>query len=94
MKILTRAFLTSIAVIGLGACETINEDRFASVACNDLKQLMAAENLAALSQTPETGLYRTRNDRENRDALNVLDMSDKDRKRQAELRAAYRNNCK
>lgn len=94
MKSLSKIMCISLFAIGIGACETIDEDRYASVACNDLKQLVAAENLATLGQTPITGLYRSRNDRENRDAMSVLDMSDKDKKRQAELRAAYRNNCK
>jgi len=71
-----------------------DEERFANIACNDLKQLVATENLAALSTPDVSGLYRTSEDRENRDARNIFDLSDNDRKHQAELRAAYRNNCR
>lgn len=94
MKMTLKLCASVLLLMGLSACETIDEERFANIACNDLKQLVATENLAALSTPDVIGLYRTSEDRENRDALNIFDLSDKDRKRQAELRAAYRNNCR
>ena len=92
----TRFKIASCAALitGLSACKTIDEARYASVECKDLKQLIATENLASLSAPDPTGLYRTSEDRENNDARNVFDLSDQDRKRQAEMRAAYRNNCR
>ena len=94
MKALFKIASCAALITGLSACETIDEARYASVECKDLKQLMASENLASLSAPTATGLYRTSDDRENNDLLNVLDLSDKDKKRRAEMRAAYRNNCR
>lgn len=94
MKMTLKLCASVLLLTGLSACETIDEERFANIACNDLKQLVATENLAALSTPDVSGLYRTSEDRENRDARNIFDLSDNDRKHQAELRAAYRNNCR
>ena len=95
MKIAFKLGLTALLVSGLTACQTIDEERFANVECKDLKQLVATENLASLSQPEGSGMYRTANDRENRDRLfNIFDELDDDTKRNAELRAAYRNNCR
>ena len=86
--------MSIISAVMLSACETIDETRYANVQCKDLKELVAAGNLASLSQPQNSGLYRTADDRENRNTRNIFDRLDDDTKRQAELRAAYRNNCK
>lgn len=94
MKTCFKLAAIAALIAGLSACETIDEERYANVACKDLKQLVSADGLKALSQSQDTGLYGLANERDNRRADNVLSVGDADRKRLAELRAAYRNNCK
>jgi len=94
MKKYKLAFILLSSAVLLQACETIDETRYANVECKDLKQLVAADNLSTLGQPQGTGLYRIANDQENREHRNLFDGLDDDTKRAAELRAAYRNNCK
>ena len=86
--------MSIMLALALAGCETIDEARYANVDCKDLKQLMATDNLASLSQPQDTGLYRSANERQDRESRGLFDGLDNDRKRQAELRAAYRNNCR
>ena len=93
MKTYFKMSLLALITTGLSACETIDEERYASIACKDLKQLVATENLSSLSAPQDSGLIGLFEEEESRKAANIFDLSDKDRRRQAELRAAYRNNC-
>ena len=94
MKTLFELSSMALLIAGLAACATIDEERFASVPCKDLKQLVATAHLVALSQPQDTGLYQVANDRDNREIDNIFDVTEDEKKRQAELRAAYRNNCR
>lgn len=77
----------------LSGCETIDEERYAGVACQDIKQLMATQNLSTLSQ-PEDYFGVAENDKRTREGRNLFERLESDKKTAAELRAAYRNNCR
>ena len=94
MKTIIKFTVSAILFSGLAACETIDEERFASVPCKSLKQLIATDNLVTLSRPQDTGLFQVANDRDNQDIDNIFDAKEEDIKRNAELRAAYRNNCR
>ena len=94
MKTLFELSSMALLIAGLSACVTIDEERFANVPCKDLKQLVATDHLVALSQPQDTGLYQVANDRDNQEIDNIFDFTEEEKKRQAELRAAYRNNCR
>ncbi len=82
--------LVAIA-FALSACATIDEDRYASLACKDMTALMAMDNLSAMSR-PSDYLYEMAEDRDQR-GVDVNWLS-QDEKRRAELRASFRNKCK
>lgn len=94
MKTIIKFTVSAILFSGLAACETIDEERFASVPCKDLKQLVATDNLVSLSRPQDTGLFQAAKLRDNRDIDNIFETKSDDQKRNAELRAAYRNNCR
>lgn len=93
MKTVLKLTYVCVLLTGLTACQTIDEDRYANLACNDLKQLVTTDNLAALTQPKADGLYATSVERDSRQNRNLFSGLDNDKRRQAELRAAFRNNC-
>lgn len=81
----------ALCVLSLSACQTIDEERFAALPCDDIKQLVAQDNFASLSQSRDF-FTQTRDEYNNTDAIDLFSF-DKDTQYSAELRAAFRNHC-
>lgn len=94
MKPVLKALIICSALTALPACATIDEDRYTGLPCNDLKQLLSAQNLSALSATSTySGYYRTPDDYRDTEDKNVWRTLSADEKDAAELRIAYKKLC-
>jgi hypothetical protein len=80
------------AALGLSACLTLDDERFADVPCQDLKKLIAQDNLRALASAPDFK-FRNLRDVDRKDKQIFANLSEEEQ-HSAELRAAYKNMCR
>jgi hypothetical protein len=89
-RMFTLALILGAAFVQ-SACLTIDEERFSDVACADLKNLLAQDNLRALASTTDFKFNNLR-DADRKDKQ-IFASPDSGEKQSLELRAAYKNMC-